>query len=99
MPMMLAWDAGMNVIATLDEVRHDGAFLDTVAYEESGTRLRTLWNVNGAVGSGTWPVNLGGLAHDYRVELGTEVPLIVALIHRETGERIPRPVADVAPTG
>lgn len=94
--MLLAWDAGMNVVATLDEVRQDGAFLDTVAYEDSGARLRRLWNVNGAVGSGTWPVELGGLAHNYRVELGEGLPMIVALIDRETGERIPRPVADVA---
>lgn len=97
--MIVAWDAGLNIVATLDDVRRDGSFLDLVAYEESGVRMRTLWNVNDAVGSGTWPENIGGRAHDYRVELGAGLPLVVALIHRQTGERIERPVADVAPTG
>ena len=85
--MLIAWDEGGNIVATLDEVRRDGAFLDVAAEEAAGVRLRTLWNVNGAVASGTWPESLGAAAHDYRVEIGDGLPMVVALIHRVTGER------------
>lgn len=92
MSALIAWDAGGNIVATLDEVRRDGSFLDIEASETSGIKLRTYWNVTAAVASGTWPERLGSLFHDYRVELGDGRPMVVALIHRETGERRERPV-------
>ena len=85
--MLIAWDEGGNIVATLDEVRREGAFLDVAAEEAAGIRLRTLWNVNGAVASGTWPESLGAAAHDYRVETSADgsLPRVVRLVHRGSG--------------
>lgn len=85
---LLAWDEGGNVIASLDGVVRSDGLMDLVAYEAEGNRLRTLWNVNGAVASGTWPEYLGASAHDHRVVVDPSAPArVVALVHRETGVR------------
>ena len=89
---LVAWNEAGDIVATLDGLFMDGAYIDLLAAEASGRKMRDLWIVAGAVGSGTWPVNLGGDAHRYRVELDPDQPhRVVALIDRETGERIARP--------
>ena len=89
---MLAWDEGGNVIASCDQLiglddEGKRGWVDTAAHEMSGQRMRRLWNVNGAVGSGSWPEYLGGRAHEFRVEVSPDrsLPLIRRLVHRESG--------------
>ena len=88
---LVAWNENGDIVATLDGLSVDGKFIDLLAAEAGGQKMRDLWLVAGAVGSGTWPVNIGGEAHRYRVELDPEQPhRVVALIHRETGARVVR---------
>jgi hypothetical protein len=88
---MLAWDEFGHVIATCEQLvgtSPEGVrgFVDAEAHERGGERMRRLWNVNGAVGSGSWPEFLGGKAHDFDVILdGDGLPLITALVHRRSG--------------
>lgn len=105
--MFIAWDADGNVIATLDTlVYHDPATGETVGmvdmqtHEATGGRLREIAEVSGAVGAGTWIEELGGQAHDFRVELDPawtrEDPahpfLVQALVHKSS--RVKRKRAD-----
>jgi len=86
--MVLAYGEDGRIIATLDGIFSDGEAVDLADHEASGGKLRQWWEVSGAIGSGTWPEQLGGEAHQYRVELDPSQPhRIVALIHRETGVR------------
>jgi hypothetical protein len=90
---LVAWNEAGDILATLDGLFMDGAYVDLLAAEASGRKMRDLWLVAGAIGSGTWPTNIGGEAHRYRVELDPEQPhRVVALVHRDTGERIERVV-------
>jgi hypothetical protein len=92
MSELLAYDAAKNVIATLghvvasDESGHALGLVDFDSHEQSGGRLRDIWEVSGAVGSGTWPEWLGGAAHSFRVELDSS-KRIVALVHKTSGQR------------
>lgn len=89
--MLLAYDAGGNVIATQDQnvlVDEHGrgiALLDYESYESAGLKLRDVWLVDGATGSGSWPEWLGSQALSFRVELSGR--RIVALVHRQSGFR------------
>ena len=89
MSRLVAYDSSGNVIATLDTlVRRDEngmlAVIDFDAHEQSGRRLREIWDVAGAVGSGTWDSGEDSL-HDYRVEL--QGSRIAGLIHKQSGKR------------
>ena len=84
--MVLAYGEDGRIIATLDGIFSDGEAVDLADHEASGGKLRQWWEVSGAIGSGTWPEQLGGEAHKYRVETGPG-GRAVALIHRETGVR------------
>lgn len=81
--MLIAWDKDGNIIATLsflvarDALDGDPVGLvDFVNHEKSGGRFRHdptdrpngVWNVPGAVGSGSWPEYLGARAHEFKVE-------------------------------
>lgn len=89
---LVGWNEAGDIVATLDGLFLDGQYVDLLAAEAAGRKMRDLWLVAGAVGSGTWPVNIGGEAHRYRVELDPDQPhRVVALVDRETGERLPRP--------
>lgn len=85
---LLAYDAAGVVTATLDSmIARDAAgnvlgLVDFGAHEAAGGRLRDIWDVSDAVGSGTWPEWLGGRAHDFRVEL--QGGRIIALVHRRS---------------
>lgn len=103
--MWLAWDTDGNVVATLDCVtRKDEqgrviGLVDFASAELAGASLKAvIATVDGAVGSGTWPVWLGVRAHEFRVEIraGTkgETPLITALVHRTSGYRMERAVIE-----
>lgn len=103
---LLAYDADGNVIQSLDYMvaRNPAGevigLIDFEAHEAAGGKLRDIWNVDGAAGSGTWPEWLGAQVHDFRVELqGREIS---ALVHRVSGHRRERmalraAVAAVAP--
>lgn len=73
--MLIAYDAAGRVIATLDyvTVRDEGGevvgILDFAAHESSGRKLREIWDVDGAAGSGYWPEWLGSAAHEFTVHL------------------------------
>jgi len=72
---LLAYDAAGKVIATLDHMvaRDDQGnvtgLIDFAAHEAADGRLRDIWDVAGADGSGTWPEWLGSRAHDFQAEL------------------------------
>lgn len=91
--LLIAYDAAGNVVATLDYLRvkkPDGSYVlvDPEEHERSGRRLRELWQVESAVGSGSWPEWIGPRAHDFRVELDSSQPLkIKRLVHRASGLR------------
>lgn len=93
--MLLAYDADGNVVATLDFVvayNPDGTargLVDFAATEEAGIELTNIWRSSKAVGSKSWPEYLGVRAHEYRVERNGPPGRrpIVALVHKETGER------------
>lgn len=95
--ILVAYDDAGNVVATLDGLFEGTVAVDMAAREAEGAKLRSYWQVSGAVGSGSWPVNLGAAALDYRVELDAGAPhRIVALVHRDTGERVDRATAEAA---
>jgi hypothetical protein len=88
---LLAYDAAGEVIATLDYVvakDENGrtvGLIDFSAHEDAGGKLRDVWYVPDAAGSGTWPEWIGGQAHDFRVELNGK--RIAALVHKRSGFR------------
>lgn len=90
--MLIAYDADGNIVGTLDMlVAHDAnghatGLVDFAAHEAAGGRLRDIWQVATAAGSGVWPEWLGGSVHDFRVELDSR-KRIVALVHRVSGHR------------
>lgn len=86
MPILIAWNENGDIIATLDGLFEGTQAVDLEEREAAGVRLRTFWNVAGAVASGTWPENIGAEAAQYRVERGAD-GRVAALIHRETGGR------------
>lgn len=96
--MLLAYNAAGEIIATLDHmVARDEAgsvvgLVDFTAHEETGGKLRDVWDVQGAAGSGTWPEWIGGKAHDFTVELDDK--RIVALVHKDSGHRRKRAVIE-----
>lgn len=100
--MLIAYNADGDVIATLDYmVARDGdgnatGLIDFEAHEAAGAALTDVWNVDGAVGSGTWPEWLGSRAHDFRVELDGPPARkrIRALSHRVSGQRRERHVIE-----
>lgn len=94
MPMLIAWDGEGNIIATLSHLvarDADGnavGLVDFGAWEAAGRKFRVnggegIWEVPGAVASGSWPEHLGGQAHDFRVE--TENGRPARLVHRASG--------------
>jgi hypothetical protein len=102
MAALLAYDAGGNVVATLDSMVVRTATGDVVglvdfgAHERDGQPLAEIWTNDQAVGSGTWPEFLGGRAHEFRVELepgwsrtdpNRSGYRIRALLHRFSGQR------------
>lgn len=99
--MLLAYDVDGSVIATLDHlVAHDEhgeaiGLVDFEAHEVAGGKLRDIWEVSNAVGSGTWPEWLGGGVHDFRVELDA-AKRITALVHKQSGYRRERASVDAA---
>jgi len=88
---LIAYDAEGNVVATLDHlvVRDESGMVtglvDFGAQEDGGGRLREVWEVSSATGSGTWPEWLGPRAADFRVELTDK--RITALVHKTSGHR------------
>lgn len=98
--MLLAYDAAGNIVATLDYMvaRNEHGevigLVDFAAHEEGGGRLREVWDVAGAVGSGTWPEFLGGQAHAFRADVAGG--RIAALVHRDSGHRRERAAIEAA---
>ena len=97
---LLAYDAGGNIIATLDYLvacEADGnviGLVDFAAHEAAGARLREVWAVSSATGSGTWPEWLGSQAHAFRAELTGQ--LITTLVHKISGVRRERAAIEAA---
>jgi hypothetical protein len=89
MGSLLAYDTSGAVIGTLEWLmvpKDEGYVLvDFEASANAGIRLRELWEVAGAMGSGYWPEYLGGAAHDYDVRLSGGQ--ITSLVHRRNGSR------------
>lgn len=101
---LLAYNAGGEVVASLDHLiwlAPDGTrhVVDFAAHEAAGGKLRNVWLVNDAVGSGSWPEWLGASVHDFRVELDHgEAHRIRRLVHQRSGhvrhrDRIDREIA------
>lgn len=101
--MMVAYDAEGNILGTLDHmIARDSSgtvigLVDFAAHEAAGGKLRDIWNVDGASGSGTWPEWLGGQAHSFRVELTGKQ--ITALVHKTSGHRRERAGIEAAIAG
>jgi len=93
---LIAWNEAGDILATLDGVWDGKDAIDLAVAELSGRKLRTYWDVPGAVASGTWPEHLGSRSAEYRVERAAD-GTIVALVHRQTGERRER--SAVQPSG
>lgn len=91
--MLIAYNADGEVIATLDYMaaRDENGevigLIDFSAHEEAGGKLTDVWNVDGAVGSGTWPEWIGSKAHDFKVEVDPRTKRITALKHKQSGYR------------
>lgn len=94
--MLVAYDANHHVIGTLDYlVRYDErgeplGLVDFEVIEAQGEPLRLrpdgsggVWNVEGAIGSGTWPEWIGSRAHEFEVELDGQ--RLKALRHKQSG--------------
>ena len=102
--MLIAYDMGGNVVATLDHVtaRDDEGnvtgLVDFGAHEDAGGDMTDVWIVEGAKGSKVWPEWLGARAHEFRVEL--EGPAgrkrIAALVHKASGHRRERVAVEAA---
>lgn len=92
MSMLLAYDGTGNVVATLDfmvvldEKGNAIGLIDFGAHEDSGGKLRDIWNVSTAIGSATWPEQIGGRAHDFSVVLDGD-KRIAALVHKQSEKR------------
>jgi hypothetical protein len=88
--MLIAYDAAGNVIATLDHLQardRDGTpigLVDFEGHEMAGGKLRAIWDVEGARGSGSWPEWIGARAHEFRVLLDRK-RRIRALVHKGSG--------------
>lgn len=101
---LLAYDAAGAVVATLDHMvarDADGnvtGLIDFEAHEAAGGKLRDIWQVGNAVGSGTWPEWLSSGAHDFRVELAgpSGAKRIAALVHKTSGYRRERAAIEAA---
>lgn len=97
---LIAYDAAGNVIATLDHLvarGEDGeviGLVDFEAHEAADGRLRDIWEVSEAAGSGTWPEWLGPRVHDFTVELDGK--RITALVHKTSGHRRERAKVEAA---
>lgn len=101
--MLIAYDAAGNVVATLDHLvarDADGnvtGLVDFAAHEEAGGELLDIWNIEGAVGSATWPEWIGGRAHDFTVEIDKRHKLpLRALVHKDSGHRRERAAIEAA---
>ena len=98
--MLIAYDATGSVVGTLDYmVAQDGqgnviGLIDFAAHEAAGGKLRDIWEVSGAAGSGTWPEWIGSPAHDFTVELDGK--RIAALVHKASGHRRDRSAIEAA---
>ena len=98
--MLIAYDSDGNVIATLDHMvarDSDGnvtGLIDFAAHEDAGGKMRDIWGVEDAVGSGTWPEWIGAKAHDFTVEL--QGKQIKALVHKASGHRRERATVEAA---
>ncbi len=101
--MLVAYDAAGAIVATLDHLVARNAagevvgLIDFEAHESAGGKLRDVWDVGAAAGSGTWPEWLGARAHDFKVELGAGK--VVALVHRTSGHRRARAAIEAAIKG
>jgi hypothetical protein len=99
--MLLAYDNEGVVVATLDYLVVRNAASDVVgladfdAHEAAGGKLRDIWDVSNATGSGTWPEWLGSGAHDFTVELDKQ-KRIAALVHKTSGYRRERAAVEAA---
>lgn len=102
--MLIAYGAAGNVVATLDHLvarDPDGnvtGLIDFEAHELAGGKLRDIWDVDSAAGSGTWPEWIGARAHDFTVELGPD-KRISALVHAKSGHRRERAAIEGAIRG
>lgn len=101
MRALLAYDATLSVVATLDYAVARNAKGDVIglvdfgAHEDAGGKLRAIWEVSSATGSATWPEWLGGQAHDFKVELDGQ-KRITALVHKTSGHRRDRAAIEAA---
>lgn len=102
---LIAWNDGGEVVATLDHLVRveDGTVIglvDFAAHERAGGRLRDVWTVSNAVGSGTWLEWLSESAHDFTVELDPNPSparaRIKALVHKKSGHRRERASIEAA---
>ena len=99
--MCIAYDATLNPFGSLDHMvarDADGnvtGLIDVEAHELAGGKLRDIWEVPGAAGSGTWPEWLGSAVFDFRVELGPD-KRISALVHKVSGYRRERAAIEAA---
>lgn len=91
--MLIAYDANGNVVGTLSHVvaRDDEGnivgLVDFDAHESAGGKMRDIWEVSNAVGSGTWPEWIGARAHDFKVEVDPDTKKITSLVHKKTGKK------------
>jgi hypothetical protein len=97
---LVAYDAAGNVVAVQSHMAVrgvDGAvvgMIDFETFEQQGNKLRGIWEVQLATGSGTWPEWLGSQTFDFRVELVHG--RITALIHKVSGYRRDRAALEAA---
>jgi hypothetical protein len=97
---LIAYNAAGEIIGTLGHLvqyAENGTplgLVDFAAHEEAGGKLRDVWTVSDAIGSGTWPEWLGAGAHNFRVELVGKQ--IIALVHRTSGQRRERATIEAA---
>lgn len=95
MGMLVAYDTGGQIVATLDylvQYDNDGeplGVVDFAAHEVDGGENLDIWNVSGASGSKFWPEKLGAAAHQFAVELAGDPgqKRIAALVHNRSGHR------------
>jgi hypothetical protein len=97
---LVAYDAANDVVGvqSLMAARDaNGAVVGVVdfeAHELAGDKLRDIWDVQRAIGSGAWPEWLGSQTFDFRVELVHG--RITALIHKVSGYRRDRAALEAA---
>lgn len=99
---LLAYDDSGSIVGTLDYcvARNDAGdvvgLVDFEAHELAGGKLRDIWLVSNATGSGTWPEWLGSQAHGFTVELHPQTKRITALVHKVSGHRRERAAIEAA---